>query len=59
MGEKRSASRISMGKQEGKKPLEDLDIGGWIILKCILERYVGVVWIGFIWLKIWTNGGLL
>jgi hypothetical protein len=30
---KRNAYRILMGKPEGKRRLEDLDIGGWIILK--------------------------
>jgi hypothetical protein len=32
--------------------LEDQDIGGWIILKWILERQDGVVWTGLIWFRI-------
>jgi hypothetical protein len=38
---------------------EDLDVGGWTILKCIFEREEGMVWIGFIWLRIGTSGELL
>jgi hypothetical protein len=37
----------------------DLDVGGWTILKWILERYDGTVWIGLIRLRIGTSGGLL
>jgi hypothetical protein len=37
-GEKRNAYRIMVGKPVGRRPLEDQDIGGWIILKWILER---------------------
>jgi hypothetical protein len=38
---------------------EDKDVGGWTILKWILGRQDGMVWIGLIWLKIGTSGGLL
>jgi hypothetical protein len=33
MGEKRNAYRMLVGKPEGKRPLEDQDVGGWAILK--------------------------
>jgi hypothetical protein len=46
MGKKRNAYRILMGKPE------DLDIG-------TLEKSDGVVWTGFILLRIETSGGLL
>jgi hypothetical protein len=39
--------------------VEDQDVGGWTILILILERYGGIVWIGMIWLRIGTIGGLL
>jgi hypothetical protein len=47
-GENRNAYRMLVGKPEGKRPLEDLDVGGRIILERILERYDGVVWTGLI-----------
>jgi hypothetical protein len=34
---------------------EDQDVGGWTILKWILDRYDGMVWIGLIWLRIGTS----
>jgi hypothetical protein len=48
-----------VGKPQGKRPLEDEDIGGLTIIKRILERYDGMIWIGLIWLRIGTSGGLL
>jgi hypothetical protein len=47
------------GMPEGKRTLEDQDVGGWIILRWILERDVGVVWTGLVWLRIVTGGELL
>jgi hypothetical protein len=38
---------------------EDQDVGGWTILKWILERQDGMVWVRLIWLRIVTSGGLL
>jgi hypothetical protein len=38
---------------------EDQDIGGWTILKWILEKHDGMLWIGLICLRIRTRGGLL
>jgi hypothetical protein len=37
-GEKRNIYRILVGKPEGKNHWEDQDVGGWKILKWILER---------------------
>jgi hypothetical protein len=36
--EKRNAYRILVGNPEGKNHWEDQDVGGWTILKWILER---------------------
>jgi hypothetical protein len=52
----RNAYRILVGKPEGKRLLGDQGVGGWTILKWILDR---MVWIGLIWLGIRTSGGLL
>jgi hypothetical protein len=38
---------------------EDQHVGEWAILKCILEREDGMVWIELIWLRMGTSGGLL
>jgi hypothetical protein len=46
MGEKRSAYRLLMGK-------EDQDMGGWIILGGVLERWDGMMWTGLVWLRMW------
>jgi hypothetical protein len=37
-GEKRNAYRISVGCQKGRDHWEDKDVGGWTILKWILEK---------------------
>jgi hypothetical protein len=38
-----------VGKPEGKRP--DQDVGGWTMLKWILERHDWMLWIGLIWLR--------
>jgi hypothetical protein len=45
MGGKRNVCRNVVVKPEGKYHQEDLDVGGRIILKWILERYGGMTWI--------------
>jgi hypothetical protein len=57
-GEKRNAYRLLVGKPEGKRPLRNQDVGGWIILRGILERWDGVMWTGLFWLRIGTGGEL-
>jgi hypothetical protein len=37
MGEKRNAYSLLVGKPEGWRPLGNQDVGGWIMLKWILE----------------------
>jgi hypothetical protein len=40
VGNKRNAYRVLVEKPEGKRPLEDRDVGGRIILKRILENRI-------------------
>jgi hypothetical protein len=45
-GQKMHLHRILVGKPEGRRPYEDKDIGGWIILKWISEMgWGGMDWI--------------
>jgi hypothetical protein len=42
--------------------IQDQDVGGWIILGWILERWDGVdgvMWTRLVWLRIGTGGELL
>jgi hypothetical protein len=45
--------------QKKRDRFEDIDIGGKIILKWILERQDGAVWTESIWLMTGTSGALL
>jgi hypothetical protein len=45
--------------QKERDHWEGQDVGGWTILKWILEKSDGIVWILLIWLRIGTIGGLL
>jgi len=47
-----------MGKPEGEDYFEYLRIEERIILKCILKKYSGRVWVGFNWLRMGTSRGL-
>lgn len=56
MVEIRNACRILVGEHED---LGDLGVDGRTMLNWIVLKYVGNVWIGFIWLMIGIGGGLL
>jgi hypothetical protein len=58
MEEKRNAYRILMGEPKGKKPL-GRQRHRWVDNIKMGFRYDGMVWIGLIWLRIGTSGGLL
>jgi len=38
--------------------LDDIGVNRKIILKYVLGKYFGMMWSGFIWLRIGTSGGL-
>jgi len=50
---------ILVGKSEEKRILGRSRRRWGIILQHILEKYSGKMWIGFIWLRIGTSGGLV
>jgi hypothetical protein len=47
------------GKFRERDHLEDPEIDGRIILRWILRKWEGVVWTGWSWLRIGTDGGRL
>jgi hypothetical protein len=59
IGEKRNAYKLLVGKPEGKRPLGRRRRRWSVILRGILERWDGVMWIGLVWLRIGTGGELL
>jgi hypothetical protein len=52
LGEKGDAYRVLMGKPEGRYHLEDIDIDGKAIIKCIIKKWDTVAWAGLIWFRI-------
>jgi len=59
MGEVRGAYRVLVGKTEGKRPLDNLGVDGWIILAWISRRLDVGMWTGLGWPRIGTGGGRL
>jgi hypothetical protein len=59
MGEGRNVYRVSMGKSEGKRPLERPRHRWEDGLKWILGRLAGGMWTGFAWLRIGAISRLL
>jgi hypothetical protein len=47
------------GRQKERDQKEEQYVGGWIILRWILEIQDGVVWTGLVWLRIGISGELL
>jgi len=59
MGEERGVYRVKVGKPEGKRPLGNLGVDGWIILGRISRRWDVGIWTGLGWPRIETGGGRL
>ena len=48
--------RVLQGKPEGRRPMGDLGVDGWIILGCISRKWNVVIWTGLDWPRIETGG---
>jgi len=59
MGEGTGVYRISVGKPEGKRPLEDPGVDGRKILRWIFRKWDVGTWTGSSWVTIGTCGGHL
>jgi hypothetical protein len=59
MGKNKHSYRILVRQPEGKNHWEDQEVGGWTILKRMLERLDGVVWTGLVWIRIGSSEELL
>ena len=59
MGVEKEVYRVSLGKPEGRRPLEDLGVDGWIILGWISRRWDVGIWTALCWPRIETGGGRL
>ena len=57
--EEEKAYSVLVNNPERKMTLEDLRMGGRLILKFVVKGKDGREWTGFIWLKMGTSGGLL
>jgi hypothetical protein len=58
-GKRKNAYRILVGTPEGKRPLGRPRCRWVNNIKIDLSEIDGMVWIGLIWLRIGTSGGLL
>jgi hypothetical protein len=57
--EKRNSYTILVGQPEGKRP-PGRPRHTWVgSVKMVLREIRLVIWTGLIWLRIWTDGGLL
>jgi hypothetical protein len=59
MVDMRNLYEMLVGNLKGRCRLGDFVIGCRIILKWILNKCCPMMWMGFIWLRLGTSGGLL
>jgi len=59
MGEEKGVYRVLLGKPEGRIPLRDLGVDGWIIVGWISRRWDVGIWTVLGWPRIETGGGRL
>jgi hypothetical protein len=58
MGRRGTCIGYRWERKRERHQYEDQDVGGWIILRWILERQDEVVWTGLVWLGIETRAEL-
>jgi hypothetical protein len=59
-GKIRNTYKILVGKPEGKRLFVKNRGEHWrMVLNCMLRKYGVSTWVGFIWIRIGPNGGLL
>ena len=58
MGAERGLYRVLVERTEGKRPLGDLGVDGWIILGLICRSWYVGIWTRLGWPRIETGGGL-
>jgi hypothetical protein len=58
MGEERGVFRVLVERTEGKRPLGDLGVDGWIILGLNCRSWDVGIWTRLGWPRIGTGGGL-
>jgi len=59
MSEERGLYRVFVEKTEGRRPMGDLGVDGWIILEWISRMWDVGIWTGLGWPRIGTVGGRL
>jgi len=55
MGEERGLCKVLLGKPEGRRPMGDLVVDGWIILRWISRKWDVGIWTGLGWHRIETG----
>jgi hypothetical protein len=59
IGERRGTYKVLVRKPEEIDHLEDVGVDGRMILKSILKKSFARSWIGLVWFRIGTSGGLM
>jgi hypothetical protein len=58
MGQMTNAYKVSVGKPEGERCSEDLDVDGRITSELCLKKERGKMWARLFWFRTGNSGGL-